>query len=62
MVKSKKQKRFISKEAQSFGLGAIEIIVDTATGVNYLLSHSPSGGITPLLDENGKVVVDKVEN
>ena len=54
--KEKKPKRFISKESQSFGLGAAEVVVDTVTGVNYLLMHSPDG-ITPLLDEHGTVIV-----
>ena len=59
--KEKKPKRFISKESQSFGLGAAEVVVDTMTGVNYLLMHSPDG-ITPLLDENGKVIVTPVSD
>ncbi len=41
------------------GLGAAEVVVDTVTGVNYLLMHAPDG-ITPLLDENGKVIVTPV--
>ena len=57
--KEKSEKRFITKESQGIGFGAIEIIVDTKTGVNYLLPQSPYGGITPLLDENGNVVIDK---
>ena len=38
----------------------MQIVVDTATGVNYLMTMSMSGvsGITPLLDANGNVVVD----
>lgn len=35
-----------------------KIVVDTVTGVNYL--ESPRGGITPLLDEIGKVCIDKI--
>ena len=57
--KEKKPKRFISKESQSLGLGAAEVVVDTVTGVNSLLMHAPDG-ITPLLDENGKVDVLKL--
>ena len=57
--KKKKYKRFVSKEIISFGLGTIEIIVDTQTGVNYILSHEPSG-LTPLLDASGKVVIEEV--
>lgn len=56
---SKRQKRFISKEAQNLGLAAIEIIVDTETGVNYILTHSPDG-VSPLLDRDGKPIVDDI--
>ena len=56
----KKVKRFQVKEEQTLGLGAIQIVVDTVTGVNYLLSIGTGvSGITPLLDENGNVVVDE---
>ena len=55
----KKPKRFVVKEEQNVGFGAIEVIVDTVTGVNYLVTTGTScNGITPLLDENGNVVVD----
>lgn len=62
MFGNKKEKRFIVKEEQSLSLsGAIQIVVDTETGVNYLVTISGSGssGITPLLDANGSVVIDK---
>lgn len=37
-----------------------EIWVDTVTGINYLfLASGNVGGITPLLDENGKPIVTK---
>lgn len=37
-----------------------EIIVDKETGVHYLLYlRGQAGGITPLLDENGEVVIKK---
>lgn len=56
----KKTKRFQVKEEQSLGLGAIQIVVDTTTGVNYILSIGTGvSGITPLLDENSNVVIDK---
>ena len=55
----KKEKRFIVKEEQSFYFGAILVVVDTATGVNYLVTcGSGANGVTPLLDANGNVVVD----
>ena len=56
---AKKEKRFIVKEEQSFYFGAILVAVDTATGVNYLVTYgSGANGVTPLLDANGNVVVD----
>ncbi|XXL51474.1 DUF6440 family protein [Mammaliicoccus lentus] len=36
------------------------MLVDSETGVNYLQFASAGSSITPLLDENGKVIVDKV--
>ncbi len=37
-----------------------KIIVDKETGVNYLAWQSGySGGITPLLDAEGKPIIDK---
>ena len=56
---AKKEKRFVIKEEQSFYLGALMVVVDTATGVNYLVTYgSGASGITPLLDANGNVVID----
>ena len=41
--------------------GVRQILVDTHTGVNYLAWKSGyAGGITPLLDSEGKVVVTDV--
>lgn len=56
----KKEKRFIVKEEQSLGMGALQIVVDSVTGVNYLctVGASPTS-IIPLLDAQGNVVVDK---
>ena len=36
------------------------VVVDTATGVNYIMPVGGNGpsGITPLLDSNGNVIVD----
>ncbi len=40
-------------------IDVIEILVDRETGVNYIFrTNGYAGGITPLLDENGNVVVD----
>lgn len=52
--------RFVKVYAQGNPLtsGKIEILVDTVTGVNYLYRLSGySGGLTPLLDKDGKPVV-----
>ncbi|HSR04124.1 MAG TPA: DUF6440 family protein [Proteiniclasticum sp.] len=58
--KEKKEKRFVIKEEQSLGFGAVYIVVDTLTGVNYLTSGGTGpNGMTPLLDSDGKVVVDR---
>ncbi len=60
MFGNKKEKRFIIKDEQGVQLGAIQIVVDTVTGVNYLMTvGSGPSGITPLLDENGNVLIDK---
>lgn len=56
-----KKKRFVVKEEQSLGFGAVQIVVDTETGVNYLLTIDTGvSGLTPLLDRNGAVVIDPV--
>ena len=56
--KPNKKERFIEKESESLTLLGYKIVVDTVSGVNYL--ESPRGGITPLLDEIGKVCIDKI--
>lgn len=59
--KEKKKKRFIVKEEQGLGFGTIRIIVDTDTGVNYLCTvETAMTGLTPLLDKNGNVVIDDI--
>lgn len=61
--KEKKPKRFIVREEQAMGLGAVRILVDTQTGVNYLNTAGEAyAGLTPLLDENGNVVVSPVSD
>lgn len=50
------EKRF--EKVYSQGLGSVTILVDRKTGVNYLLASAGNGGgVTPLLDREGKVVV-----
>ena len=44
-------------------LSSMEIWVDKLTGVNYLYRQSGySGGLTPLLDKDGKPVVTPILN
>ena len=54
-----KEKRF--KEIYSEGIAnSVQILVDLETGVNYLFCRAGyAGGLTPLLDENGNVVITK---
>ena len=55
-----KEKRF--KKVYSQGAGVIEVWVDKETGVNYLFHASGySGGLTVLLDKDGKPVVTPIE-
>ncbi|NNJ29720.1 DUF6440 family protein [Lacrimispora defluvii] len=52
--------RFIIKDKQHISGGILKIIVDTRTGVNYLVSSGFGvSGMTPLLDKEGKIVIDK---
>lgn len=40
--------------------GVFRIVVDKVTGVNYLWTREAGvGGLTPLLDENGKPIMTK---
>jgi len=51
-----KEKRF--EKIYSQGMGSMEILVDKETGVNYLYRQSGySGGMTVLLDKDGKPVI-----
>lgn len=44
----KNEKRFVVKEEQLLGLGAVQIILDKVTGVNYINTIGASmSGITP---------------
>ena len=62
---AKKENRFevVYKDgAQLKDDGVRQIIVDTETGVNYLVWKSGyAGGITPLLDSEGKVIVTETK-
>ncbi len=55
-----KEKRFEKIYSQS--AGSVEIWVDKETGVNYLYHSSGySGGLTVLLDKDGKPLITPVE-
>ncbi len=57
--KDKKDNRFIVKDEQTFGTGTMTVLVDTETGVNYLMnSGMGQSRIIPLLDSEGNVLVD----
>lgn len=57
------ENRFIIKHHEGNQLkdsGLVQVIVDKETGVNYLWVKSGyAGGLTPLLDENGKPIITK---
>jgi len=56
-----KEKRF--EKVYSQDLGSTVIYVDKETGVNYLFVASGyAGGLTPLLDREGKPIVSPVIN
>lgn len=58
----KMEKRFEKTYTQG-SLNLIEIWVDKETGVNYLFHASGNaGGLTPLLDREGKPVISPVLN
>ncbi len=55
-------KRFIKAYSQGT-LNVTEIWIDQETGVNYIFHASGyAGGLTPLLDREGKPVISPVEN
>ena len=55
-----KNERFIKTYTQG-ALSASEIWVDKVTGVNYLYHQAGySGGLTPLLDRDGKPIITPI--
>lgn len=55
-----KEKRFEIAYQESAILGEKIIYIDKETDVNYLfIANGYAGGVTPLLDANGKPVVTK---
>lgn len=58
---SDKDKRFEKIYSQG-ALEAMEIWLDKETGVNYIFHQSGNaGGLTPLLDKDGKPVITPIE-
>ncbi len=56
-----KEKRFEKVYSQS--AGSTVILVDKETGVNYLFHSSGyAGGLTVLLDKDGKPIITSIEN
>lgn len=54
--------RFVKSYAQGM-MSVTEVWVDQVTGVNYLWHNCGSaGGLTPLLDREGKVVISPLVN
>ncbi len=59
---AKGEKRFLKTYGQGIS-NITEIWVDTETGVNYVYHSSGyAGGLTPLLDREGKVVITPIVN
>lgn len=55
MLGKKKRFKVLHEEG---AINITKILQDTVTGVNYMYhSSGSSGGLTPLLDKNGQVVV-----
>ena len=57
-----KDDRFIKVYEQGGILNdTIQVLVDKKTGVNYMFVHSGhAGGLTPLLDQDGKPVITRI--
>ena len=60
---AKKEKRFIVKSVPCEVFSNAIILIDRETGVNYLFFQTGNaGGLTPLLDREGKPVVTAVHD
>ena len=56
---AKKEERFVKIYSENFDSEVI--LVDKKTGVNYLfVSRGYAGGLTPLLDRDGKPVISSI--
>lgn len=55
------EKRFVKSYSQGFWGRTMEVWVDKKTGVNYLVTQSGySGGMTVLVDREGKPIITPV--
>ncbi len=55
-----REKRFVV-HTEAMGFGQAKILMDRLTGVHYLFySDGSSGGMTPLLDSDGNVVIQQL--
>ena len=60
---AKKEKRFVRTSVESTGFEENSVWMDRETGVNYLFHMDGyGGGLTPLLDREGKPVVSPILN
>ena len=61
VIKMKKDKRFEIVKCESVRFGqSMTIFRDKQTGVQYLYSQAGyGGGLTPLLDSEGKPIIDR---
>lgn len=58
---AKKEKRFVKIHEEGGVFSGVAVFVDKETGVNYLfVQSSEAGGLTPLLDRDGKPVISTV--
>lgn len=58
---AKKDERFIVAYKQTTMTTETKVLVDRETGINYLFHQSAnSGGLTPLLDREGRPVVTAI--
>ena len=56
---AKKEERFVKIHSEA--MGGRMILVDKVTGVNYLfVSSGYAGGLTPLLDREGKPIITSI--
>jgi len=59
---ARKEKRFVV-HTESMGLGQAKVLMDRITGVHYLFySDGSAGGLTPLLDKDGRPIVQKLND